>query len=79
MGASPGEPRAPFLSYQAEGHRELLTVCRQNLNAKATGGGGVITKVSEGPQGQGEQEWGPAPDGLPPFSGSGADSIQGFR
>lgn len=34
----------------------------QNLNAKATGGGGVITKVTEGPQGKGElKEWGPLP------------------
>lgn len=40
---------------------EVRTAPWQNLNAKATGGGGVINKVAKEPQGKGEQECGPSP------------------
>ncbi|XP_010842420.1 PREDICTED: probable G-protein coupled receptor 144 [Bison bison bison] len=51
----------------------------QNLNAKAPGGGAVISKVAKGPQSQrSRRRGGPAPDGPPLSSGRGADSIQGF-
>lgn len=49
---------APFLSrYEGTGSQwEVLTAHWQNLNAKAMGSGGVITKGAEGPQGKGEQK-----------------------
>lgn len=39
----------------------MLTAGWQNLNAKVTGGGGVITKVAESAQGKGSRRVGTLP------------------
>lgn len=60
-GAGGGWLPLGILSFQAEGRWEQLgnaDSCWQNLNAKAMGGGRVITKVTEGPQAKAGQECG---------------------